>query len=202
MKTYLKKDHKGYYVNTVDEIDSTLWAGQIGTTYEDFQDNKWILLSNEQLAFKEAHPNLSIKNIIEMTEPVAHQRTLEDAKREKLIAIEQYDASSSVNGFNVVSDGNTISAWLTPAERANYRSSIDAAEVVGIDNLSLYIGETLITLPTATAKVMLAQIQLYADQCFLVTKQHEAAVNALDSIESVDNYDITLGYPTKLVFNI
>jgi hypothetical protein len=49
---------------------------------------------------------------------------------------------------------------------------------------------------------MLAQIQLYADQCFLVTKQHEAAVNALDSIESVDNYDITLGYPTKLVFNV
>ena len=49
---------------------------------------------------------------------------------------------------------------------------------------------------------MLAQIQLYADQCFIVTKQHKAAVEALDSIEAVDNYDVTAGYPTKLTFNV
>lgn len=91
---------------------------------------------------------------------------------------------------------------MTPAERANYRSSIDAAELVGIDTLSLYIGDMPITLPTATAKLMLAQIQLYADQCFIVTKQHKATIEAMDSIENVDNYDYTVGYPTKLVFNI
>ena len=59
-----------------------------------------------------------------------------------------------------------------------------------------------ITLSVATAKLMLAQIQLYADQCFIVTKQHKAAVEALDSIEAVDNYDVTAGYPTKLIFNV
>lgn len=202
MKTYIKKSHKGYYIDFPEEIDAKYWEGKIGTTYEDFQDNKWILLSDEQLAFKEAHPGLSIKSVIEMTEPEPYQRTLEDAKQEKLVAIQSYDSSDTVNGFDVVSNGNTITAWLTPAERANYRSSIDAAELVGVDNLSLYVGELPITLPVSTAKLMLAQIQLYADQCFIVTKQHEAAIEALDSIESVDNYDITQNYPNKLVFNV
>ena len=202
MKTYIRKSIKGYYIDFPEEIDAQYWAGKIGSTYEDFRNDKWIPLSNEQLAFKQAHPNLSVKNIIEMTEPTPYQRTLEDAKQEKLAEIEQYDNSDFVNGFDVVSNGNTITAWLTPSERANYRSSIDAAELVGVNNLSLYIGEMPITLPTATAKLMLAQIQLYADQCFIVTKQHESAVEALDSIQSVDNYDVTQDYPNKLVFNI
>jgi hypothetical protein len=89
-------------------------------------------------------------------EPVIVERTLAEAKEEKIEQIKNYDSSTSVNSFNVISGGNTVSAWLTPAERANYRSSIDAAELVGIENLSLYIGEIPITLPIATAKLMLA----------------------------------------------
>lgn len=202
MKTYIRKNINGFYIDFPEEIDAEYWEGKIGTTYEDFQDNKWILLSDEQLAFKEEHPNLPIKNIIEMELPQALERTLEDAKTQRINAIKTYDNSNSVNGFDVVCDGNTITAWLTPSERANYRSSIDAAELLGIENLSLYIGEISVTLPTATAKLMLAQIQMYADQCFIVTKQHEAAVEELSTVEAVDNYDITQGYPTKLVFNI
>ena len=49
---------------------------------------------------------------------------------------------------------------------------------------------------------MLAQIQLYADQCYMVTKQHKAAVEALDTIEGVDNFDITSGYPEKLQLSL
>lgn len=202
MKTYIRKSIKGYYIDFPEEIDAQYWAGKIGSTYEDFRNDKWIPLSDEQLAFKEAHPNLSIKNIIEMTEPTPYIRTIDDAKREKINAIGQYDNSQNVNGFEVIFNGNSIIAWLTPAERANYRSSIDAAELVGIDNLSLYIGEMPITLPTATAKLMLAQIQLYADQCFIVTKQHEAAIEALDSIEDIDSYNNTTFYPSRLTFVI
>ncbi len=52
------------------------------------------------------------------------------------------------------------------------------------------------------AKMALAQIQLYADRCYIVTETHKAEVNALDSIEAIDNYDITSGYPEKLNFTI
>lgn len=48
----------------------------------------------------------------------------------------------------------------------------------------------------------LAQIQLYADRCYIVTETHKSNVNALKTIEEVDNYDITSGYPEKLNFNI
>jgi len=65
---------------------------------------------------------------------------------------------------------------LTPIERSNYKNSIEAAELVGLENVSFYINDKEISLPLATAKLMLAQIQLYADQCFIVTKQHKAAV--------------------------
>lgn len=204
MKTYIRKSIKGYYIQFPDEIDVEYWAGKIGSTYEDFRDNKWICLSDEQVAFHGEHPHASISQVISMTLPetVEYTRTLEDAKNEKMMAIDDYDNSSFVNGFDVVNGNNTITAWLTPAERANYRSSIDAAELVGLTNLSLYIGEMPITLSVTTAKLMLAQIQLYADQCFIVTKQHKAAIEALDSIEAVDNYDVTADYPTKLTFNI
>jgi hypothetical protein len=57
-------------------------------------------------------------------------------------------------------------------------------------------------LPTSTAKIALAQIQIYADRCFIVTQTHKAEVNALHSIEAVDNYDITQDYPNRPVFNI
>ena len=203
MKTYIRKSIKGYYIDFPDEIDAQYWAGKIGSTYEDFRADKWILLSDEQLAFKAEHPHASISQVLSMTLPEPYTRTLEDAKREKVSEIDQYDKSSFVNSFDVMHDNEVVaSSWLTPAERANYRSSIDAAELVGLTELSLYIGEMPVTLPVSTAKLMLAQIQLYADQCFIVTKQHKAAVEAMETIEAVDDYDVASGYPQKLVFNI
>lgn len=203
MKTYIRKSIKGYYIDFPDEIDAQYWAGKIGSTYEDFRADKWILLSEEQLAFHTEHPNASINQVLSMTLPEPYVRTLEDAKMEKIMQIDQYDKSDSVNNFDVMQNNEVVAtSWLTPSERANYRSSIDAAELVGLETLSFYIGELPITLSTATAKMMLAQIQLYADQCFIVTKQHKAAVEAMESIEAVDGYDITTGYPQKLVFNL
>ena len=158
MKTYIRKSIKGYYIDFPDEIDAQYWAGKIGSTYEDFRDDKWILLSDEQLAFHTEHPYASISQVISMTLPeeTVYERTLEDAKREKIFAIDEYDRSSLVNGFDVVNGEDTITTWLTPEQRANYRSSIDAAELVGLTELSLYIGDIPVTLPTATAKLMLA----------------------------------------------
>lgn len=203
MKTYIRKNIKGYYIEFPEEIDAEYWAGKIGSTYEDFIDGKWVLLSEEQASFHTEHPNASISQVLSMTLPEPYVRTLEDAKSEKNMYIDEYDRSDAVNSFDVMQNNEVVAtSWLIPSERANYRSSIDAAELVGLETLSLYIGELPVTLPTATAKLMLAQIQLYADQCFIVTKQHKAAVGAMESIEDVDGYDVTTGYPQKLVFNL
>lgn len=198
MKTYIWKIQQGYYVEFPEEIDSNYWEGQIGTTYEDFLDNKWILLSEEQVAFHNANPEATIREVLAM-ELDSTPDPFEIAKENKLAALAEYDSSNNINDFTV---NNELHAWFTPEMRSDYRNSIEAAELVGIDSLSLYIGETLVTIPTQSAKLMLAQIQLYANQCFIVTQQHKVAIEALTTVAELDNYDFTTGYPEKLNFDV
>ena len=202
MKTYIRKSIKGYYIEFPEEIDAQYWEGKIGTTYEDFQNDKWILLSDEQLAFKEEHPGLSIQNIIEMTEPAPQQRTLEDAKKDKIAEIESYDNSDDVNSFTIVINGNSIDTWITPDKRADYALSIESAKKLQMTEVTPVFNGMPITIDIQTAEMALAQIQIYANRCFNVTETHKAEVNALEFIESVDAYDVTSDYPDKLVFNL
>ena len=50
------------------------------------------------------------------------------------------------------------------------------------------------------ALAMLNALELYALNCYNVTQSHIAAVNALDSIEEIEEYDYKVGYPAKLSF--
>lgn len=201
MKTYIRKNIKRYYVEFPEEIDAQYWAGKIGTTYQDFRDGKWVLLSDEQVAFHNEYPSASISEVLnmELSQSTPIEETIENVKADKIAEIENYDSSSNVNSFTI---NEQIESWLTPAERANYKNSIEAAELMGIENVSFYVNDTEITLPVNTAKLMLAQIQLYADNCFIVTKQNIQAVQGLDSIEAVKAYAFESNYPAKLNFNI
>jgi hypothetical protein len=59
-----------------------------------------------------------------------------------------------------------------------------------------------IALPVSVAKTALAQIQLYANQCYGVTEKHKAAINALETVGEVEAYDFERLYPEKLIFNV
>ena len=97
---------------------------------------------------------------------------------------------------------NGIGTWFEPAERSNYSSSINSAKLLGMETLTFYVGSVALTVPTAQAEQMLAAVQLYADQCFIVTKQHENTIGALDSVEAIEAYNFKTGYPEKLTFTI
>lgn len=200
--TYVRKSINGYYIGFPEEIDPEYWEGKIGTTYEDFLDNKWVLLSPEQLEFKAEHPSASVKEVLEMElkpAPEPLERTLADAKAEALNKILSYDRSENVNQIIVNED---IKVWFTPEERANYKNSVESAKLLGVNEVSIFIGDTLFKVPVENAEKMLAYIQLYADACFIVTQQHKLNIEALETIEEVDDYDYTVGYPEKLNFNI
>lgn len=198
MFTYIKHSVKGFYVTFEEELNTELYDN-LGSTWEDFIANKWVLLSNDQVEFHQANPSAKIHEVWAMELDPVHVRNIEDAKNEMIGKIEQYDQSSNVNGFTI---NNAIEAWFTPSERSNYKSSIDAAKLLGLDSLSFYVGDVMLDITPSIAEGLLAQIQLYADQCFIVTKQHKAAVEALQTIEEVDNYDYTAGYPDKMNFDI
>ena len=196
--TYIKRDAVGFYVELEKPLTSDLYS-DLGTTWDEFTNNKWVLLSDEQVAFHEQYPEASVQEVWNMQLTPPHVRTLEEAKAEMIQRINEYDRSSNVNGFTV---NNEIEGWLTADERSNYRSSIESSELLGINTISFYIDDYLMEVTTQDAKYMLAQIQLYADQCFMVTKQHKLDVETLETIEAVDAYDYTNGYPQKLNFNI
>lgn len=193
---YIKKSIFPHFVDFAEALKPEEY-NNLGETYQDYLNNKWVLLSAEQVAFLEEHSGASVKEVWDMEITPAPTRTLEDAKREMIQNINDYDCSSSVNGFTI--NGN-INGWLTPEERSNYKSSIDAAKLLNIETLQFFIGDLLLTITPAQAELMLAQIQLYADQCYIVTKEHKIAVEALDSIEAVDAFDFTADYPMMLNF--
>ena len=125
-------------------------------------------------------------------QPTPHERTLDDAKAERLNALAVYDSSEAVNGFTL--SGTTM--WIAPDERANYILTLQGAQRLGVETVT-FLGQTI---PVALALQMLDAVNLYAMQCVAVTDAHRAAINALTTIAEVDNYDFTGGYPEKLQF--
>ena len=202
MQTDIKTQIVGLYIEYPDNTSDQELGVEVGETYQDFLDNKLVALSDEQVSFHKNNPKASIWNVINMTLALPDNPLFEDVLTFKLAAIKNYDESSNVNSFYITVNGNTSSAWFTPEIRSNYKNSIEAAELVGVNTLSFYVNNMAITLSTAAAKLMLAQIQLYADRCYMVTKQHENALKAMSTVEEVQTFDITQGYPEKLTFTV
>ena len=192
---YIKKSIAGHFVDFPEALDGNLYDN-IGATWEDYLDNKWVLLNAGQVGYLASHPGADVKEVWDMG---SAPRTVEQAKSEMLRRINDYDRSDEVNGFTI---NGVVNGWFTPSERSNYKSSIDAAKLLGIDALSIVIGGSPFSIPTDMAEQMLARIQLYADQCYIVTQQHKAAVNALGTVMDVDSYDYRDGYPGKLDFSM
>lgn len=198
---YIKKQHSTHFVEFAEALNPELYDN-IGTTWQDYEDNLWVRLSDEQVAFYEEHPKAKVKEVWDMELTPAPVRTLEQAKEEKKWAIEGYDSSSEVNGFVIVIGEQEIEAWIDRETRADYKNSLDAAELLGRTEVTPVFNGMALTIPVTMAKMALAQIQLYANQCYNVTEQHKVAVDALETIEAVDAYDYETGYPEKLRFEV
>ena len=195
---YIKKNVRGYFVELPEELTSDLYDN-LGETYADYLNNKWVKLSDDQIAFREANPSASVREVWDMALTPPYERTVEDARHELLDKIERYNVSKNVDSF-IVND--TITHWFTVQERLNYKQSIEAAKLLGVETLSFYIGDVKMDIAPDQAEQMLALIQLYADQCFMTTKQHKLNAQALDTIEEIDAYDNTKDYPEKLNFQL
>lgn len=130
------------------------------------------------------------------------QQLLERAKSSKISDIQAYDSSEEVNSFTINMNGQTMVAWLTPDKRSDYKNSLDSAELLGMTEVHPVFNGVALTIPTQTAKMALAKIQIYANQCYGVTEQHKANVEALTTIEEVEAYDFQRFYPERLRFEI
>lgn len=125
-------------------------------------------------------------------------RGLARAKREVLKKIEDYDTSSTVNGF--VLNGTVV--WLDKATRVGLMNSTSITKAMGQPTTTLWLGESKMEVPCDTAIQLLSALEMYALECFNVTAAHKKAVSELTSIEEVEKYDITAGYPAQLKMEV
>lgn len=119
---------------------------------------------------------------------------LTTAKAQKLAEIDAYDTSDAVNSFLV--DGADM--WLGKATRVGLMNSTTIAKNLGKEKVTLWLGSTELTLTCDKAISLLSAIEMYAVQCFDTTAAHKKAVGELTTVEEVEKYDITAGYPEKL----
>ena len=130
--------------------------------------------------------------------PPVPERTLEIAKSEKIAQITAYDTSEAVNSFTL---GNAT-MWISRDDRISLMNSTTILQNAGQETTTLWYGGEKYTLPCDTLIQMLSALEVYALQCYEMTEEHKAAVNALTNIEEVDAYDYKTGYPEKLSFEV
>ena len=129
------------------------------------------------------------------TEPTPAQ-LLALAKAEKQTAITENDNSANVNSFTV----GGIPMWLNFEQRSRLKATLDAIEGEGGTEMTKSFGGIDYTFTCVQWRSMINAVEVYAGQCQTVTQEHRNAIDVLTTIEKVQQYDFTTGYPSKLSF--
>ena len=119
------------------------------------------------------------------------------AKSRKQNDITEYDNSANVNSFII--GGEPM--WLNFELRSRLKASLEAIEAAGGDSMTKSFGGKDYTFTVAQWRSMVNAVENYAGVCQTITEEHRAAVNELDSVEDVETYDYTTGYPQKINFD-
>lgn len=128
MVTYLKKDILKHYI----EFDAEFPADQyenIGTTAEDYNNNFWVKLSEEQLAWKAENPTATPVEVINMA---FNPKTLQQKQSEKRYQVQNY-VSKNTNNFTF--NGNKL--WLNSTQRIQKRDEVSRAIELGKESVTL-----------------------------------------------------------------
>ena len=160
--------------------------------------NGGVLVIADRQVVNPTHEQLIAAGWTQEPEPApTAEDVLEEAKRVRLYELERYDTSAAVNALTF----GGVETWLDAQMRANYRNSIEGAEILGETSVTVGLAGQAVVLSIMDAKVILAKIQRYADACYMVTQGHRKAIEALTTVEDVESYDYTQGYPEKLAIS-
>lgn len=178
MYTYLKKDLRGHYLELEEQLPSEQYTN-IGTTAADYDNNLWILLSEEQLAFKEQNPNATPKEVINMA---ITPLPLEAVKRNKLADLSYYYSQHNRNFLL----GET-NVYLNKSARLYKESEANNAEANMIDSVDV----NGVSMEPAKAITLMHLMDDYDATCqeFYSTKADE--INSKETAEEVEAVEIS-----------
>lgn len=132
---------------------------------------------------------------VEYVTPV-YEPTIDDYCMRKNDEILRHDSSEEVNAFYMQEQR----MWLDKATRTGLMLRFQSEIAAGREKTTLWYDGKHYELPLSAAMQMLYAIELYASQCYDVTQAHLAAIQELQTIEEIESYDYTQGYPAKLEF--
>ena len=123
---------------------------------------------------------------------------LESVKTAKKSEIDGYAKSDAVKVFAI----NGVNGWEDSDERVSIRAAAAAKADEGRDAFTLYHGGHGFQTTPAKVEETLKAVEVYASDCYDVTENHKAAVDALTDAEAVEAYDYATGYPEPLQFQL
>lgn len=126
------------------------------------------------------------------------EELLEQAKAQKIAEIDAYDTSPAVNGF--ILNGERV--WLDFELRDRVYQGNERLQRIGRTDTTLWLGKQCYNLSIEQAQNIISHIEAYAKDCYNVTAAHKKAVSELTTIEEVEKYDITAGYPAQLKMEV
>lgn len=160
-----------------------------------FKDDKQCINPTEEMVIEDGWIKLTIN------EPTAEE-LLQQAKNNKIKELKQYDSSYKVNECTINYQNQILHYWSDREERSVLKGVIKDFINVGKTEYRLDLRDLGISiwLPCEILLHMLEQLEIYAAECYNKTSDHIYNINALTSVEDINSYDFTVGYPDKLIF--
>ena len=131
-----------------------------------------------------------------VTPELTEEEIISNAKRDKLRDIEMYDSSTEVNEFYI----QGMPVWLDKSTRSGLMLRFNSELAMKKENTTLWYNGISFTLPLNTAISMLYALEIYASECYDNTQSHLAAVDKLETLDEILEYNYRIGYPEKLNF--
>lgn len=120
--------------------------------------------------------------------------TLEQAIAEKIATIKAYDNSDNVNSFLL----NGVAVWINREDRIGTRRAIELDIEAGNIESEIWLQGMMLKVNSQLALKLLDKVEHYAYQAYNVTQRHIHNIKQLTTIEEVNKYDYTQGYPQQL----
>lgn len=215
--TYITKKNRLTYIGLNDLLDPS--SNDIGESYLDFLSGKWVLLSEDQVQFKEEHPDATIREVLDMKisekepEPsqaeVIESEVFNRAKDRKLDEIRAKDSQSNKFFISVISEGKKVANsefWMDKDLRNSLLNvTLPALKQNGDTTTKLWsntIPPASIDVPIDWALNCIPVVEIYAKKTYDVMQGNIAKVYAAKTVDEINSIDVESGYPPYITFEL
>ena len=215
--TYITKKNRLTYIGLNDLLDPS--SNDIGNSYLDFLAGKWVLLSEEQVLFKEEHPDATIREVLDMkiseNEPepsqaeVIEAEVFNRAKDRKLDEIRAQDDKSNKFFISIISEGKEVANsefWMDKDLRNSLLNvTLPALKQNGDTTTKLWsntIPPASIDVPIDWALKCIPIVEIYAKKTYDMMQGNIAKVYAAKTVDEINSIDVEDSCPPYITFEL